>query len=215
MTNAGALLGTPAFMPPELALGQPCDGRADLYSLGCVLYLLGSGRLPFMSTSAHELIAMHGTEPAPPMTGVPPALAHVIDRMLEKDPAQRYQSAAENREALEAAVDGRRYTPAAGVPVDTMPSIGPFPKTTDDLVADETLAPPTPNRMPRRLATAQRDRAREADDRRDDGRGQRHGHSRRRRRARLRATGSSRASTSGCSPRSRPACSRSAVVHSR
>ena len=75
MTNAGALLGTPAFMPPELALGQPCDGRADLYSLGCVLYLLGSGRLPFQSTSAHELIAMHGTEKAPAMTGVPPALA--------------------------------------------------------------------------------------------------------------------------------------------
>jgi serine/threonine-protein kinase len=75
MTGAGAMLGTPAFMPPELATGQRCDGRADLYSLGVVLYLAGSGRLPFMSESPHELIAMHGTEQAPPMTGVPPALA--------------------------------------------------------------------------------------------------------------------------------------------
>jgi len=150
MTNAGALLGTPAFMPPELALGQPCDGRADLYSLGCVLYLLGSGRLPFVSNSAHELIAMHGTEPAPPMTGVPPALAHVIDRLLAKDPAERYQSATEAREALEAAVDGRMYTPPVGVPVThaTNPSIGPFPKTTDDLVNDVTL-PPSPSPLPR------------------------------------------------------------------
>jgi serine/threonine-protein kinase len=116
MTNAGALLGTPAFMPPELALGQSCDGRADLYSLGCILYLLGSGRLPFVSDSAHELIAMHGTQPAPPMTGVPPALAEVIDRLLEKEPARRFQSATETREALEAAIDAHRLmTPVAGI----------------------------------------------------------------------------------------------------
>ncbi len=155
MTNAGALLGTPAFMPPELALGQSCDGRADLYSLGCVLYLLGSGRLPFVSTSAHELIAMHGTEKAPAMTGVPPALARVIDRMLAKDPADRYQTAADAREALEAAIDGRLYTPPAGVPAtgDTNPSIGPFPKTTQDLINDETIAPPSPNPTIRRPLT--------------------------------------------------------------
>jgi serine/threonine protein kinase len=116
MTNAGALLGTPAFMPPELALGQSCDGRADLYSLGCILFLLGSGRLPFVSESAHELIAMHGMQPAPPMAGVPSQLAEVIDRMLEKDPKNRYQSAAENREALEAALDAHRImTPVSGV----------------------------------------------------------------------------------------------------
>ena len=132
MTNAGALLGTPAFMPPELALGQSCDGRADLYSLGVVLYLMGSGRLPFVSDSAHELIAMHGTDQAPAMTGVPPELAQVIDRMLRKDPRERYQTASENREALEAALEHRYTTPAAGVPVfggPTNPSLGPFPAT--------------------------------------------------------------------------------------
>jgi serine/threonine-protein kinase len=123
MTNAGALLGTPSFMPPELALGQPCDGRADLYSLGVVLYLAGSGRLPFESESAHELIAMHGTEAAPPMTGVPPALGAVIDRMLRKDPAERYQSAADNREALEAALEGR-FTPLPGT-VSTLAASNP------------------------------------------------------------------------------------------
>ena len=155
MTGAGALLGTPAFMPPELALGQPCDGRADLYSLGCVLYLLGSGRLPFVSTSAHELIALHGTEKAPPMLGVPPALAKVVERLLEKDPDARYQSAAEAREALEAAVDGRVYTPPAGMPIarETNPSIGPFPKTTDDLMNDETISPPSPQPTQRRALT--------------------------------------------------------------
>lgn len=115
MTSAGSLLGTPAFMPPELALGQPCDGRADLYSLGCILYLMGSGRLPFVSESAHELIAMHGTQQAPPMTGVPAPLAHVVDRMLEKDPNRRFQTAAETREALEASLGQRIATPVSGV----------------------------------------------------------------------------------------------------
>ncbi len=131
MTNAGALLGTPAYMPPELALGGACDGRADLYSLGVILYLLGSGRLPFESESAHELIAMHGHEAAPPMTGVPPALAAVIDRLLQKDPDKRFQSATETREALDAALDSRMQTPPAGTPFhrDTAPSLGPFPAT--------------------------------------------------------------------------------------
>ncbi len=125
MTNAGALLGTPAFMPPELALGQPCDGRADQYSLGCVLYLLGSGKLPFTADSAHELIALHGTEPAPPMPVVPAALGAVIDRMLEKDPAKRFATAAETRDALEAALDYRSgVTPVPDISMISSTAVG-------------------------------------------------------------------------------------------
>ncbi|HEY3805580.1 MAG TPA: serine/threonine-protein kinase [Kofleriaceae bacterium] len=115
-TNAGALLGTPAFMPPELARAEACDGRADLYSLGCVLYLLGSGKLPFSSTSVHEMIAMHSSDHAPAMDGVPPALARVIERLLEKDPADRYQTAVEARDALEAALKTRAATSAPRKP---------------------------------------------------------------------------------------------------
>jgi serine/threonine-protein kinase len=126
MTNAGALLGTPAFMCPELALGQPCDGRADLYSLGVVLYLMGTGRLPFISDSAHELIAMHASDDAPPMTGVPRALGAVVDRMLRKNPDDRFASAAEAREALEAALESSKLqTPPAGVAIfQSGPSLG-------------------------------------------------------------------------------------------
>jgi serine/threonine protein kinase len=147
MTNAGALLGTPAFMPPELALGQPCDGRADLYSLGVVLYLLAEGHLPFMSESAHELVAMHGTQAAPAATTAPPALGRVIDRLLEKEPDRRFQSAAETREALEAAIDSTK-TPPAGValPYDTNPSLGPFPATSSKF---DALGTPPPRRAPR------------------------------------------------------------------
>jgi serine/threonine-protein kinase len=140
MTNAGSLLGTPAFMPPELALGQSCDGRADLYSLGVILYLLGTGRLPFISESAHELIAMHGTQPAPPMHGVPPALGAVVDQLLEKDPARRLQTAAQTREALEASIDHRFSTPASGVSrisLDSAPSLSRGQRSATEL---ESLA---------------------------------------------------------------------------
>jgi serine/threonine-protein kinase len=109
MTGAGALLGTPAFMPPELALGQPCDGRADLYSLGCILYLLASGRLPFTANQVHELITSHASERPPPIVTVPDALARVIARLLEKDPAARYQTAAETQAALDATLDARAF----------------------------------------------------------------------------------------------------------
>lgn len=138
MTSAGSLLGTPAFMPPELALGQPCDGRADLYSLGCILYLMGCGRLPFVSESAHELIAMHGTQQAPPMTGVPEALAQVVDRMLEKDPNRRFQTAAETREALEASLGQRIATPVSGVSRISQSSMSP--QQISAFVSSDTIA---------------------------------------------------------------------------
>ncbi|MBA2539417.1 MAG: serine/threonine protein kinase, partial [Deltaproteobacteria bacterium] len=116
MTSAGALLGTPTFMPPEVANGLRCDGRADLYSLGCMLYLMGSGRPPFLTDSVPEMIAMHGTQPAPPMAGVPAPMAAVIDRLLLKDPADRYQTAAELRNALEDAYESSRNAPILAAP---------------------------------------------------------------------------------------------------
>jgi serine/threonine protein kinase len=144
MTGAGAIVGTPAFMPPELATGMPCDGRADLYSLGCILYYLGSGRLPFYSESVHELLAMHGSdEVAPPMPGVPHRLARVVAKLLEKDPRQRYQTAAEALQALEMSL--ATATPAHGVPYaeDTHPSIGPFPADSAAFAHLETPLPPS------------------------------------------------------------------------
>jgi serine/threonine protein kinase len=143
MTNAGTVVGTPAFMPPELATGEPCDARSDLYSLGVMLYLMGSGRLPFMSDSVHELLALHASdEAAPPMTGVPPRLAGVIDKLLAKRPADRYQSAALARTALEESLILSTPQPSGDVG-DTHPSIGPFPATTAQFAGMQTPLPPS------------------------------------------------------------------------
>ncbi|HEY4238934.1 MAG TPA: serine/threonine-protein kinase [Kofleriaceae bacterium] len=106
-TNTQAVLGTPAFMSPEQCRGAgQVDHRSDLYSLGCVLYALLTGRPPFDAEGAGEIIAMHLRElPMPPSVlrgGVPPELDSIVMRCLAKDPAHRFQTAAELAMALDA-----------------------------------------------------------------------------------------------------------------
>jgi serine/threonine protein kinase len=104
MTNVGALLGTPAYMPPELVTGQETDHRADLYSLGCLLYQMVSGQVPFQAATIHELIALHASERPAPLQDVPVRLARVIEKLLEKNPADRFQTAADARDAIDKAL---------------------------------------------------------------------------------------------------------------
>jgi serine/threonine protein kinase len=111
MTGTAKTLGTPAFLPPERVSYGASDGRSDLYSLGCILYLLASGKLPFSSDSPVELVAMHRNQPAPRLVTVPVGLADLIDRLLAKSPDARFQTAAEVRDALEWAVDVRQSGP--------------------------------------------------------------------------------------------------------
>jgi serine/threonine-protein kinase len=99
-TAAGLTPGTPAYMAPEMALGETVDGRADLYALGCVAYFLLTGRLVFEADSAFRLIAKHMQEaPVPPSRrtelDVGPALERAILACLAKRPEDRPQSAAE------------------------------------------------------------------------------------------------------------------------
>jgi serine/threonine-protein kinase len=99
-TAAGLTPGTPAYMAPELALGDPCDGRADLYALGCVAYYLLTGRLVFEATSGLQMIAKHIQEaPVPPSQRteleVSPELDRVVLACLAKRPEDRPASAVE------------------------------------------------------------------------------------------------------------------------
>jgi hypothetical protein len=126
-------------MSPEQARGQKVDGRADLFSLACVLYECLGGTRPFRAESVSGILVKILTEDPPPLdtraTGLPPAVGSVLGRAMAKDPAARYVSGAELIEALRASATGTASSatvtlngasplsagPAAGGPA-TLPS---------------------------------------------------------------------------------------------
>ena len=104
VTMAGMVIGTVSYMAPEQALGKAVDHRADLFSLGVVLFELLTGRVPFEGATATEIIDHILHQEPPPVsryiTGVPAALDEIVKRALEKSPAFRYQSAREIHDDL-------------------------------------------------------------------------------------------------------------------
>ncbi len=107
LTSVGVALGTPAYMAPEQAAGDPnIDHRADIYAFGAMAYEMLTGRSPFAGLAPHQMLAAHVTEPVVPVTdhrpAIPPALADLVMACLAKNPADRPQSADELLAALEA-----------------------------------------------------------------------------------------------------------------
>jgi serine/threonine protein kinase len=104
LTRSGVITGTPQYMAPEQATGEPIDHRSDVYSLGVVAYKILAGRAPFDAPTPVALLMKHANEPVPvPATEVVPAvLAGPLLRALEKRPRNRWQSAGEFARALQA-----------------------------------------------------------------------------------------------------------------
>ena len=105
LTRAGMVLGTPAYMSPEQAAGESAlDARGDVYGLGAVAFFALTGRPPFQGKTVGQVLAAHRSEPPPPLTDfrpdVPADIAAVVARCLAKNPAERFQSAANLDRAL-------------------------------------------------------------------------------------------------------------------
>ncbi len=123
LTSHGMALGTPAYMAPEQAAADPnVDHRADLYAVGAVAYELLTGRTPFITATPQAMLAAHVTATPDPVAvhrpSIPPELAALVMRCLEKHPADRWQSATELLARLEMlATPSGGSTPAATTPV--------------------------------------------------------------------------------------------------
>ena len=98
-TASGGMVGTPAYMAPEQGLGDAGDERSDLYSLGVILYQLVTGKLPYEGDTPIAVILRHVNEPVPSALSLNPTLPvsvdKIIQKLLSKDPDERYQSATE------------------------------------------------------------------------------------------------------------------------
>jgi serine/threonine-protein kinase len=111
LTQTGLAIGTPAYMPPEQASGSgQVDRRSDIYSLACVLYETLAGQPPFTGPTAQAIMARHSLDAVPRLKivrdAIPDDLEVVIERALEKVPADRYQTSGEFAKALTAASTG-------------------------------------------------------------------------------------------------------------
>ena len=106
--TGSALIGTPAYIAPELVHGERVDARCDQYSLGVILFLLATGTLPFDASTPMGLLLKHVSEPFPSARSrslnVPESVDRVILRATAKDPNARFASVAEMNEALQAAL---------------------------------------------------------------------------------------------------------------
>jgi len=106
LTKEGMSIGTPDYMSPEQLSGMELDARSDLYSAGVVLFECLTRRLPFEAATTYALIAkqLEGTPPDPRALNpdVPEALAQVILKAMAKEPADRFQTAAQMHDALAA-----------------------------------------------------------------------------------------------------------------
>ncbi|HEY3359807.1 MAG TPA: serine/threonine-protein kinase, partial [Polyangia bacterium] len=130
LTQAGMVFGTPEYISPEQALGQPADCRADLYAVGVMLYEMLAGVRPFDAENKLEILSAHLTQkPRPPRqaapgAGIPAALERVVLRAMEKDRAARFASATEMLAALDAALGPTLTAPTGMLPPPRPASAG-------------------------------------------------------------------------------------------
>jgi serine/threonine-protein kinase len=136
VTATAAVIGTAQYLSPEQARGENVDARSDVYSTGCLLYELLTGHPPFTGDSPVAVAYQHVREMAPPPStanpDVSPALDAIVMKALAKNPANRYQTAAEMRADLIRAINGR--------PVSAEPVLGEDERTTI-LGGPSTMAP--------------------------------------------------------------------------
>src|SRR5262249_29863022 len=133
ITGSHSVVGTPSFMSPEQCQCEPVDHRSDIYALGATYYALLVGKTPFGNGSPLEVMFAHCSKPPPDprelFPDIPAACAAIVQKAMAKTPVERYQSADQMLQALEAvlalpeaaaALPPRGKRPSTMVPIDTL-----------------------------------------------------------------------------------------------
>ena len=155
MTRAGEILGTPVYMAPEQILGQPVDGRTDLYSLGVILYELTTGQRPFQGENLAAVFrAITNDDPISPdqlNPDIPPALSRSILKAMARNPSDRFSSGHELADSithsLNTSAQSPSFQPVSEKPRSRLPLIliGILLLSGTGLIVYYFLQPPAPN----------------------------------------------------------------------
>jgi serine/threonine-protein kinase len=150
LTATGTFIGTARYAAPEQLAGRPATARSDLYAVGVVLYEVLAGRPPFDGDSAVAIAMAHHHEPVPDVRvaapGVPRAVATAISRALAKDPADRFESAAAMRAALDARTAVAPLVPPAAVLPASVAAAAPTRRLEPAAVGGSAHRPRRPQR---------------------------------------------------------------------
>jgi eukaryotic-like serine/threonine-protein kinase len=164
LTSAGFAVGTPDYISPEQARMLKIDGRSDLYSLGCTMYHLLSGQLPFKGESSMDCIVSRIAGQAVPIgevrPGLPPRLTQAIEKLMATSPDNRYQTAEEAAAALRSLLRPKNAAPVPSAPTGAAIAPGPVqatdgsPRLPAPSPTVEAIAPePEPGPVPEGSAT--------------------------------------------------------------
>jgi tRNA A-37 threonylcarbamoyl transferase component Bud32 len=178
LTRTGTVFGTPHYMSPEQALGQKLDHRADIYSVGVMLFEIFTGQVPFKAESFMGILSQHITKPAPRPSTVTPGrviarpIEDIILKAMAKEADSRYATMKEMRDALKAVLDDtlrseqaaavRGKTVAFGTPVPAPPSGGRVLPPSQQPTTDDLGAPPLQEAMQPTMASVAPQAGREA-----------------------------------------------------
>ncbi|HEX7841964.1 MAG TPA: serine/threonine-protein kinase, partial [Kofleriaceae bacterium] len=157
LTRTGMLFGTPEYMSPEQARGDTVDHRVDVYAMGCILFQLVTGKVPFEAENFMGVLSLHLIQPPPVIPpevfdsiGAPRALAQVIDRALAKDRNQRFATIDDMARAVRHASGDRTGPVAAQANVPAPPAAASIGRVktqwTGNLSIPESDAPPPPKK---------------------------------------------------------------------